>query len=81
MLAQHLRTMVNKAVPIFQQAVNKNPQLYIEACAQVAAAMYAMREVIVQFHLRPGNISYFPSGQTNRKADKEGGRRNRVRKV
>jgi len=51
----------------------------IEARAQVTAAMYVMREGIVPFDTRLGNISYFTSHQGKRKADTEGGRRKRVR--
>ena len=80
MLAHHERKMGNKAVPIFQQAVNEDPELFIEARAQITAAVYAMREAIVRFDTRLGNISYFASGQGKRKADKEGGKRKRVRK-
>jgi len=47
MLAHHKRKMGNKAVPIFQQAVNENPELFTEARAQNTAAMYAMRAAIV----------------------------------
>jgi hypothetical protein len=80
MLAHHERKMGNKAVPIFQQAVNEDPELFIEARAQITAAVYAMREAIVRFDTRLGNISYFASGQGKRKADTDGGKRKRVRK-
>ena len=80
MLAHHERKMGNKAVPIFQQAVNEDPELFTEARAQVTAAVYAMREAIVRFDTRLGNISYFASGQGKRKADTDGGKRKRVPK-
>jgi len=80
MLAHHERKMGNKAVPIFQQEVNEDPELFIEARAQVTAAVYAMHEGIVRFDTRLGNISYFARGQGKRKADTEGGKRKRVRK-
>jgi hypothetical protein len=80
MLVHHERKMGNKAVPIFQQAVHEDPELFIEARAQLTAAIYTMREAIVQFDTRLGNISYFTSGQGKRKADTEGGKRNRVYK-
>jgi len=62
MLAHHNRKIGNKAIPIFQQAVNQDPELFTEARAQITAAVYAMREVIVRFDTRLGNISYFASG-------------------
>jgi hypothetical protein len=72
--------MGNKAVPIFQQAVNEDPELFTEARPQITAAVYAMREAIVRFDTRLGNIWYFASGQGKRKADTDGGKRKRVRK-
>jgi len=80
MLAHHERKMGNKAVPIFQQAVNEDPELFTEARSQITAAVYAMCEAIVRFDTRLGNISYFASGQGKRKADTDGGKRKRVRK-
>jgi len=80
MLAHHERKMGNKAVPIFQQAVNEDPELFTEARSQITAAVYAMCEAIVRFYTRLGNISYFASGQGKRKADTDGGKRKRVRK-
>jgi len=71
----------NTAVPIFQQAVNKDPEWCIEARAQVTAALYAMLEAIVRFDSRLGNISYITTGQGKRTADTDAGRRKRVRKV
>jgi hypothetical protein len=62
MLAHHERQMGNTAVPIFQQAVNVDPELITEARAQITAAIYAMCEAIVRFDTRLGNISYFASG-------------------
>jgi len=49
-----------------------------EVRAQLTAAMYTMREVIVWFNTWLGNISYFASGQGNRKADTDGGKRKHV---
>jgi len=72
--------MGNKAVPIFQQAVNEDPELVTEARAQITAGVYAMREAIVRFDTRLRHISYFASGQGKRKADTEGGQTKRVRK-
>jgi hypothetical protein len=80
MLAHHERKMGNKAIPIFQQAVNEDPELFTEARTQITAAVYAMREAIVRFDTGLGNISYFASGQGKRKADTDGGKRKRVRK-
>jgi hypothetical protein len=54
--------------------------LLTQARAQITAAVYAMREAIVRFDTRLGNISYFASGQGKRKADTDGGKRKRVRK-
>jgi len=79
MLAHHTRKMGNKAVPIFQQAVNDDRDLLIEARPQVTAALYAMREAIVRFYTRLGIISSVTSSQRRRKADTEGSRRKRVR--
>jgi len=79
-LAHHERTMGNKAVPIFQQGVNEDPELFTEARAQIKAAVYAMREAIVRFHTRLGNLPYFTSGQGKKKADTDGGKRTRVHK-
>jgi len=42
MLAHHDRKMGNKAVPIFQQVVNEDPECFTEPRAQVTAAVYAM---------------------------------------
>jgi len=80
MLAHHGRNMGNKAIHIFQQAVNSDPELFVETQAQVTAALYAMREAMVRFNTRLGNISFFASCQGKRKADTEGGRRQQVRK-
>ena len=46
-LAHHERKIVSKALPIFQQGVNEDPKLCIEAKAQITAAVYAMHEAIV----------------------------------
>jgi hypothetical protein len=80
MLAHRERKIENKAVPIFQQAVNEDPELFTEPRAQIPAAVYAMRKAIVQFDTRLVNISYFASGQGKRKADTDGGKRKRMRK-
>jgi len=80
MLAHHERAMANTAGPIFQQSVNKYPELFTEARAQITAAVNAMRQAIVRFDTRLGNISYFPSGQGKSKADTDGGKGNQVRK-
>jgi len=79
MLAHYKRKMWSKAVPIFQQAVNEDPKLFIETRAQITAHMYAMREAIVRFDTPLGNISYSAS-QGNWKADTDCGKRKRVRK-
>jgi hypothetical protein len=80
MLAHHERKMGNKAVPIFQQVVNEDTELFTVALAQITAGVYVMREAIVQLDTQLGNISYFASGQGQRKADTDGGKRKRVRK-
>jgi len=80
MLAHHERKMVIKAIPIFQQAVNEDPELFTEARAPITAAVDAMREAIVRFDTWLGNISYFASGQGKRKADTDDGKRKRMRK-
>jgi len=63
MLPNHERKMRNKAIPIFQQAVNEYPELFTEAQAQITAAVYVMTEEIVPFDTRLGNISYFTSDE------------------
>jgi len=73
--AHHERNVGKNAVPIIQEAVNKDLTFYIVAQAQVTAALYVMHEAIVHFDTPLGNISYFASGQGQRKTDKEGGRR------
>jgi len=78
MLSHRERKMGNTAVPIFQQGVNEDPELFIEARAKVTAALYATLEAIVQFDTRLGNILYFTNGQGKRKPTREGGRRKRV---
>jgi hypothetical protein len=80
MLAHHERKMGNKAVPIFQQAVNEDPKLLTDVQGQITAAVYMMREAIVPFDTQLGNISYFASGQEKRQADPDCGKRKRVRK-
>jgi len=70
-LAHHKSQMGNNAIPIFQQAVNENPELFIEAQTQIAAATYATRETKVQFDTWHWNISYFASGQGKWNSDME----------
>jgi hypothetical protein len=72
--------MGNKAIPIFQQVVKEDTELFIKAQVQITATMYMMREAIVWFNTQLANISYFASGQGKRKADTEDGRRKWVRK-
>ena len=72
--------MGNKAVPVYQHAVNKDPELFTEAQAQITGAVYKMREAQVCFRTRLGNISYFTSGQRDRMADTDRGNRKRVHK-
>ena len=79
MLAHHERKMGNKALPIFPQAVNEEPELFSEGWADNTTALYAMPEAIVRSDTRLGNISYFPSGQGKRMTDTDGGKRKRVR--
>jgi len=80
-LATHQRKMDYKGLPIFQQALNEDPELCREACAQITAAMYAMCEAIVQFNNQLGNFSYFASGYGKWKAEIDGGKRKRVRNI
>jgi hypothetical protein len=80
MLAHHQRKMGNEAVPIIQQAVNEDPELCTEARAPITAAVYAMRQAIVRWNTRLGNIWYFACGQGKRKAETDGGKRKWVRK-
>jgi hypothetical protein len=80
MLAHHERKLGNKPVPICQQAVNEDPELFTEAREQVTAAMYEMPDAIVLSETRHGNILYFGSGQGKRKADTDRGKRKQVRK-
>jgi hypothetical protein len=51
--------MENKAVPIFKQAVDKDPELFIETWVQIPSAMYMMREAIVRFNTQLAKISDF----------------------
>jgi len=78
MIAHHGRNMGNKAVPFFQQAVNEDPKLCIEAGPQVTAGLSGMCEAIVRFDTRLGNISFFTSGEGKRNAGKDVGRRKQV---
>jgi len=78
MLAHHERQMRIKAIPIFQQAVNEDPELFMEARTQITAAVYTMREILVRFDTWLGNISYFACGQGKWEAGMEGDRRKRV---
>jgi len=80
MFSHHVRKIGNKAVPMFQQAVNEDPELLAEARAQITAAVYAMRGAIVRVDTRLGNISYFATGHGKWKVDTDGGNRKRVRK-
>jgi len=80
MLAHHKRNIRNKAVSIFQQAVNEYPKLVLEARDNLTAALYTMRETRVRFDSRLRTISYLRSGQGNRNPDKQGGSRMRVHK-
>jgi len=75
MLAHHKRTIGNKAIPFFQQALNEDPELFTEAWAQITAAVYAMRKAIVRFDTCLGNISYFAIAKRKKKADTDGGKR------
>ena len=54
-MAHHKRIMRNRAVTIIPPAVNEDPELFIEARAQITAAVYAMRDKIVRFDIRIGN--------------------------
>jgi hypothetical protein len=47
MVPHHERNMGNKAVPIFQQAVNEDPKLLIDSWAQITVTMYATHNAIV----------------------------------
>jgi hypothetical protein len=47
MLVYHEKKFENKAVPIVQQAVNEDHELFAVARAQITAAVYMVREVIV----------------------------------
>jgi hypothetical protein len=49
MLAHLERMMGNEVILIFQQTVNEDPDLFIEGQIQIAAVVYTIREVIVQF--------------------------------
>ena len=70
--------MGNKAVPMLQQATNKDPELFIEERVQITAAVYIICETIVRFSTRLGNILYFTSRPGNRTADTKGVKRMRV---
>jgi len=80
MLAHHERTMVNKALPIFQQEVNKDPELLREAGPQSTGGIYPMRETIFQFDTWSCTISYIATCQGKWKAITENSRRNWVGK-
>lgn len=58
---------------MFQQAVNTDAELFIEAQLQITAAMYTMTKVTVQFDSQCGNISYFSTYHIIWRADPEGG--------
>ena len=80
MLAHHQKNMKNKAVPIIQQAVKKDLELFIEARARVTAVLYAMCKAIVRFDTWLRKISCFTNIQGARNADTEGGMEKQVRK-
>jgi hypothetical protein len=48
-LADHERRMGDTAVHNFQQAVNANPEMVVQALAQITATVYAMHKAIVRF--------------------------------
>lgn len=77
-LETHQSPMRNKAILIFQQAVNEDPKLLIEAQVQIPRAVYVMNEVKVRFDTRLGNISSFTSSHRKGMADTESGRSKRV---
>jgi len=77
MLAHLERMMGNEVILIFQQTVNEDPDLFIEGQIQIAAVVYTIREVIVQFDSWLADISYLVTGYGERKADMEGGSKSR----
>jgi len=79
-VAHHERKIGNKAVPIFQQAVNQIPEVMTEAQAQNTAAVYMMCVAIDWFHTWLGNNSYFARGQRKRRADRDCCKRKEVQK-
>lgn len=70
--------MWKKIVPILEEAVNEDPELFTQAWAQITAAVYVMSEAIDRFDIRLGNISCVASGPDNCNADSDGGKRKRV---
>jgi hypothetical protein len=74
LLAHRMRSMGNKTIPFFEQALNEDPKLLIVAWVQISAAVYAMFEGLGQFDTWPGNIVYFTRGQRKRKADTDSGK-------
>jgi hypothetical protein len=78
MLAHLERMMGNEVILIFQQTVNEDPDLFIEGQIQIAAVVYTIREVIVQFDSWLADISYLVTGYGKRKADMEGGSKKQV---
>jgi hypothetical protein len=56
MLAHHQSNIGNKVIPIFQQAINEDPELGIQARQQIPAAIYMMDEATVSFDTWLSNI-------------------------
>lgn len=80
MLTHRPRTMGIQAVNLIQQAVKEDSEVFIEAQAQIPAAVYMIHKAIVQFDTWLGNLLYFTSGEGKRNADTEGSKRQWVRK-
>ena len=79
-LVHHLSITVHTAIPIFQQAGNKNPELCVAAQAYITVAVYAMHEMIFSFNTQPANIMFSGRGKWKNMADMEDGRNNQVPK-
>jgi hypothetical protein len=77
-LAHHKRYLENKTLHIFEEAVSEDAAQFMEARTQSTAVIKAMCDAIVPSDSRIGNILYFTSGQGQRKADTERGRKTRV---
>lgn len=58
----HDRKLGNLVIPIFQQAVNVDLEVYIEAQAHIMAAIYKICTAIVQFQCQLRNNLYFAIG-------------------